>query len=151
LLHTGNFSQVRNFLLENSATLLQDDTGVPITYFDTTKWRLRAYGRYVTPIFPAYYQTKLQEFHQRNAPTPIDFGVGYRWRPNESNLLVAAKNDAIADVTGSVSQEAVQPQAEPQRQPQAQPQAQYIRPRAAARAPAPSFPIFPFFLFPPPQ
>src|SRR5262249_6326815 len=50
LLHTPSFSQVRSFLLQNSATLLQDDTGVPFNYFEPAKWRLKPFGRYVTPI-----------------------------------------------------------------------------------------------------
>ena len=46
-------------------------------------------------------------------PTPIDFGIGYRWRPNESNLLVAVKNPdaqnvATPEVTGSTPRESVQ-------------------------------------------
>ena len=39
----------------------------------------------------------LQELF-RKAP-PIDFGYGYRWRRNESNLLLAVRSDAA--VTGS--------------------------------------------------
>ena len=49
-------------------------------------------------IFPNTYQPKLQELFRRPA-TPIDFGYGYRWRRNESNLLLAVRTDAA--VTGS--------------------------------------------------
>ena len=158
LLHQQSFSQVRNFLLTNSATLLQDDTGVPIAYFEPPKWRLRGFGRYVMPIFPSYYQPRLQEFYQRTPPTPIDFGVGYRWRPNESNLLVAVRNETVADVTGAVPEAQPQPPQPPQpAPPRPQAQQQYV-PRPAPSPPTyspdrdgPPFPIFPFFLFGPPQ
>jgi hypothetical protein len=30
LLHSGNFTTVRNFLLNNSATIIQDDSGIPL-------------------------------------------------------------------------------------------------------------------------
>jgi hypothetical protein len=91
LLHSGNFSKVRNFLLAQSATILQDDSGIPVGYFLADKWTLRPFGRYVGPIslFPGRYQRQLSEIFRR-AP-PIDFGVGYRWRLRESSLLLADK------------------------------------------------------------
>jgi hypothetical protein len=105
LLHTSSFSQVRNFILENSASILQDDTGIPLTYFETARWQLRPFGRYLTPIFPAYYQSKLSEFYQRAQLTSIEFGVGYRWRPNESNLLLATANPSAPESTASISKD----------------------------------------------
>ena len=136
LLHMPNFSQTRNFLLDRSALILQDDSGIPLTYFDPARWQLRAYGRYVTPIFPAYYQTKLDDFYRRTEPSPLDFGVGYRWRPNESNLLLAIRDPNAPETTSSIAQE-----------PAPAPQPQY-RPRPKVEEPP--FPFFPFFLFGPP-
>jgi hypothetical protein len=91
LLQTGRFNKLRNFLLDHSATILQDDTGIPIAYFDPKVWRFQAFGRYVGPlnISGATYQARMGELF-RNA-IPIDFGVGYRWRINESNLVLAQK------------------------------------------------------------
>jgi hypothetical protein len=91
LLHTGGFNKVRNFLLDHSATILQDDSGIPVAYFDAKKWRFQAFGRYVGPLnlFGATYQPRMAALF-RNA-TPLDFGLGYRWRKNESNLLLAEK------------------------------------------------------------
>jgi hypothetical protein len=104
LMHNGYFSQVRNFILENSSTILQDDTGVPARLFDQTQWKLRPFGRYVNPIpvFEGMYQTKLNEIYQKNPPSPIDFGVGYRWRANESNLLLATRDPSAPEQTASV-------------------------------------------------
>jgi len=91
LLHTGRFNKVRNFLLQHSATILQDDSGIPLAYFDRRAWRLQAFGRYVGPlgIFGAPYQVRMGELF-RDA-IPINFGIGYRWRTNESNLVLAQK------------------------------------------------------------
>jgi hypothetical protein len=99
LMHLGHFSKVRDFLIANSATILEDDSGIPLAYFDARKWQLQPFGHYLTPlgIFPNTYQPKLAELFQRAAP--IDFGYGYRWRRNESNLLLAVRGDAA--VTGS--------------------------------------------------
>jgi len=91
LLHSGNFTTVRNFLLNNSATIIQDDSGIPLAYYSTTKWRLFPFGRYLGPIaeFPGRYQERYAELFTR--AQPIDFGVGYRWRTHESNLLLSVK------------------------------------------------------------
>lgn len=149
LLHTPEFSQTRNFILDNSATILQDDTGVPLAYFDAAKWQLKIFGRYVTPIFPVYFQPKLNEFYQRAQPASIEFGVGYRWRPNESNLLLAIKSVEAVEVTGSIPPEAVPRQQEPA-PPQQQKPAQVYRARPSQRVQneglPPPFPFFPFFL-----
>ena len=93
LLHSGAFYDVRDYLLARSKRLVQDDSGVPLTYFKKEEWTLRPYGRYLGPIalFPSNHQSRLGElFRRENAPR-IDFGIGYRFRANESNVLVADK------------------------------------------------------------
>jgi hypothetical protein len=96
LLHTGNFSKIRDFLLAHSTTILQDDSGIPVTYFDRQKWQLQPFGQYLGPVavFPQNYQPKLSELFKTGNPGAMDFGVGYRWRSHESNLLLAVAKDA---------------------------------------------------------
>jgi hypothetical protein len=91
LLHAGNFATVRNFLLNNSATIIQDDSGIPLASYDPKKWRFFPFGRYAGPIaeFPGKYQEQYAELFRRSQP--IDFGIGYRWRSFESNLLLAVR------------------------------------------------------------
>jgi hypothetical protein len=91
LLHSGNFSTVRDFLLTNSSIMIQDDSGIPLGNYDPNKWRLFPFGRYAGPIakFPRMYQRKYAELFRNSQP--MDFGIGYRWRPFESNLLLAIK------------------------------------------------------------
>jgi hypothetical protein len=91
LLHSGNFTTVRDFILANSATIIQDDSGVPLAYYDPKKWRFFPFGRYLGPIgeFPGKYQPSYGELFRR--AQPIDFGIGYRWRTNESNLLLSVR------------------------------------------------------------
>ena len=100
LLHSGNFTTVRDFLLANSATMIQDDSGVPLAYYNPRKWRLFPFGRYAGPIgeFPGRYQEQYAELFRR--AQPMDFGIGYRWRSHESNLLLAVR--LAADEPGSV-------------------------------------------------
>jgi hypothetical protein len=88
LLHKPQFSGVRKLLLDRSATIVQDDSGIPLTYFGK-RWRLRAFGHYAGPIsmFAGFYQPQMAGLFQD--ANPIEFGIGYRWRKNESNLLLA--------------------------------------------------------------
>jgi hypothetical protein len=123
LLHAGNFSTVRDFILANSATIIQDDSGIPLTAYDPRKWRLFPFGRYAGPIaeFPGKYQPAYAELFRRSQP--MDFGIGYRWRSYESNLLLAVK--LPSDGSGSVD---ATPSGEPS--PQATTRAKRLRPQA---------------------
>jgi len=105
LLHSGNFTTTRDFLLANSATIIQDDSGIPLGDYGSRKWRFFPFGRYLGPIneFPGRYQQSYAELFHR--AEPMDFGIGYRWRTHESNLLLAVRlagDDApAADATAS--------------------------------------------------
>ena len=91
LLHSGNFTTVRDYILANSSTIIQDDSGVPLHYYSPKKWRFFPFGRYNGPIneFPGRYQQSYAELFRR--AQPIDFGIGYRWRTNDSNLLLSVR------------------------------------------------------------
>ena len=98
LLHSPNFTTVRGFILANSATIIQDDSGVPLAYYDPKKWRFFPFGRYAGPIdeFPGRYQPAYAELFRRSEP--IDFRIGYRWRTHETNLLLSVRlpSDGLA-------------------------------------------------------
>jgi hypothetical protein len=91
LMHSGGFSGVRSFLLDHSATILQDDSGIPLAYFDRKKWDLQPFGHYfgALGLFPGTGQPEMAVLFRK--ATPLDFGIGYRWRPSESNLLLAER------------------------------------------------------------
>jgi hypothetical protein len=105
LLHSGNFSTVRDFILVNSSTIIQDDSGIPLAYFNSKNWRFFPFGRYAGPIseFPGKYQQSYAELFRR--AQPMDFGIGYRWRSHESNLLLSVRlrpdEPLSADATAS--------------------------------------------------
>jgi hypothetical protein len=105
LLHSGSFSTVRNFILANSATIIQDDSGIPLGYYSAKKWRFFPFGRYAGPIakFPGRYQQSYAELFRR--AQPMDFGIGYRWHSHESNLLLLVRlpddGAAVSDATSS--------------------------------------------------
>jgi hypothetical protein len=91
LLHAGNFTIMRDWLLANSSTVIQDDSGIPLASFDPRKWRFFPFGRYLGPIaeFPGRYQEQYAELFERGQP--LDFGIGYRWRTSESNVLLSVR------------------------------------------------------------
>jgi hypothetical protein len=93
LLHNGGFGKVRDFLLEHSATILQDDSGIPVADFDPKKWRLQPFGHYLgaLSIFPGTTQPAMVQLYRTGNPIPLDFGIGYRWKRDESNLLLAER------------------------------------------------------------
>ncbi|WP_316190368.1 MULTISPECIES: hypothetical protein [unclassified Bradyrhizobium] len=130
LLHSGNFSVVRSWLLKNSATIVQDDSGIPLASFDSRAWRFFPFGRYAGPIekFPSMYQERYVDLFDR--AQPLDFGIGYRWRTRESNVLLAVRLPA-AEATSSA--EAMLP---------AEPVTQAARPRRGPRPPEP-IPAYP--------
>jgi hypothetical protein len=99
LMHGGGFARVRNFIIARSATIVEDDSGIPLAYFDPKKWQLQPFGRYLGPIseFPSNYQPAMEDLYRKGDPIPIDFGLGYRWQQNESNLLVARRIGPVSD------------------------------------------------------
>ncbi|MBV8701522.1 MAG: hypothetical protein JO052_27290, partial [Bradyrhizobium sp.] len=122
LMHGGNFTLVRDWLLVNSATIIQDDSGIPLANFDARKWRFFPFGRYEGPIaeFPGRYQDSYAALFER--AQPLDFGIGYRWRTHESNLLLSVKiagNDTEPVVTST--EPAQVPPPRPKRPPRPEP------------------------------
>ena len=103
LLHSGNFSTVRSWLLANSATIIQDDSGIPLGNYSPRKWQFFPFGRYAGPIseFPGRYQEQYAELFTR--AQPINFGIGYRWRSHESNLLLSVKTAADEPATAETA------------------------------------------------
>ncbi len=103
-MHSGNFTTVRDFILANSSTIIQDNSGIPLAYYSPKKWRFFPFGRYAGPIaeFPGRYQESYAELFRR--AQPMDFGIGYRWRAHESNLLLSVRtspDEPLADATSS--------------------------------------------------
>ena len=92
LMYNGSFSNIRDTILANSSYLLQDDSGMPLKSFDTAKWDLEFYGNYTRPIglFRNRYQSDLRRVYTSSKDIqPLDFGIGYKFGVNQSNLMLA--------------------------------------------------------------
>jgi len=96
LLHEAYFSTIRTFLLERAASVLQDDSGMPLRFFQGGSWRLWFFGSYsgTLDLFRKYYQPELAQAFATGA-APLPFGTGYKWRVGESNLLLAVKQTIL--------------------------------------------------------
>lgn len=92
LMYNGSFSGIRDTILANSSHLLQDDSGMPLKSFDNKKWDLTFYGNYTRPIglFSNRYQSDLRRVYaSNNNIKPLNFGIGYKFGVNQSNLMLA--------------------------------------------------------------
>src|SRR5437879_12092503 len=92
-MHGDGFSGVRNFLVQNSRVIMQDDSGIPLRAFPKG-WKINCYGRYVPhkEEFEKYYQLDLAALYaQEPTPTPLGFAFGYHWQKEEGILMVARR------------------------------------------------------------
>jgi hypothetical protein len=94
LMFEEGFNRIRNFVLDHSKIIVQDDAGIPFPYFNREKWNLRFFGNYIGPIeiFKQHNQPKLAELFAQSNPPPLTFNYGYRWNYKESNIIVAERN-----------------------------------------------------------
>ncbi len=91
LLHTKAFTQIRELLLSQSATILQDDSGIAYRDFPPGKWKISLYGNYEGPVssIPWAKQPELKKAYEApGAVKPISFKTSYR-KKEYANLLFA--------------------------------------------------------------
>jgi len=93
LLHESDFSTLRDLLLSSCPVIVQDDSGIPLRYFDPARWNMRLYGTYIPPldIFKQYYQPGLAELYRKTTTLPLGFGIGYQWNPKDANLVIYSR------------------------------------------------------------
>jgi hypothetical protein len=93
LMHGDGFSGVRNFLLQNSRVIIQDDSGIPLRMFPKG-WKVNCYGRYVAhhEEFEKYHQPDLAAIYEQNPPPPaLGFAFGYHWQKEDGILMLATR------------------------------------------------------------
>lgn len=96
LMHKPGFSGIKQFILDQSLSVLQTDSGIPVQCFTPSSWNLRFYGKYTRPIqlFDSRFQSELARIYRESEGVqPLPFGIGYRHRLNTSNLMLALKKE----------------------------------------------------------
>ena len=93
LLHTEGFSGVKNFLLNNSRVIVQDDSGIPLRSFGKG-WTVNCYGRYVkhAEMFGKYHQPDLAALYEKTPPPELGFAFGYHWQKERGILMLGTRN-----------------------------------------------------------
>jgi hypothetical protein len=92
LMHNDSFSEIQKNILTQSKYVLQDDSGISLKAFDKSKWNFKFYGVYTNPIslFSGSYQEDLRKVYStRKNIKPLNFGIGYKFAANDSNLMLA--------------------------------------------------------------
>jgi hypothetical protein len=93
LMHGEGFSGVRNFLLERSNVIVQDDSGIPLRAFNKN-WSLEFHGRFIPhgEKFGKYDQQELTAIYKRDPPPPaLGFAFGYWWQIDRGLLILARR------------------------------------------------------------
>lgn len=93
LMHGEGFGGVRNFLLEHSRVIIQDDSGIPLRSF-TKGWTVNCYGRYVPHVemFGKYHQPDLAAIYAKDPPpSELGFPFGYHWQKDRGLLMMATR------------------------------------------------------------
>lgn len=94
LMHKRYFSDIRELILARSAVIVEDDSGIPFHYFDPVQWDVHLFGTYDEPIkmFGKWTQDDLKTAYEaKQNVQPLDFGISYKFRNGESNLLLAIR------------------------------------------------------------
>lgn len=91
LMYRDRYSRIRSLILSKSAALLQDDSGIPLKEFEPSHWDLKFFGSYDHPIalFKDRFQPELVAAYHERGGEPLDFGLGYKHRAGEANLMLA--------------------------------------------------------------
>jgi hypothetical protein len=99
LLHTKEFSILRELLLSRSRVILQDDSGIPFRFLQAPEWQVTLYGRYLRPVKDfnyGYQQDLAKAYTTGSSPKPLDFSYGYHREIGTSAVMLAVRTKASA-------------------------------------------------------
>ncbi|MCX6137616.1 MAG: hypothetical protein NTV54_09010 [Ignavibacteriales bacterium] len=94
LLHRPEFTIMRQYVLNNSQLILQDDSGVPYKRFDRSGWTVELFGNYSRTIdlFTHKYQADLKAaYDARKQKHLLPFRIGYNLVHSEVNMMLARR------------------------------------------------------------
>ncbi|MDR1334610.1 MAG: hypothetical protein LBJ71_05320 [Holosporaceae bacterium] len=97
VLHDRISSNLREFILNRSSAVVQDDTGVPFHFFSQNQWNIHAFGTYEKPslpVFRGFKQNDLANFYKNHQTEDIPFFCGYgpTHSKTRSNLICAVRS-----------------------------------------------------------
>ncbi|OHD66170.1 MAG: hypothetical protein A2176_07980 [Spirochaetes bacterium RBG_13_51_14] len=95
ILQTRRYEPLRDFILQRSRLIVQDDSGIAYGAFDE-KWDVKLFGTYwpylqLGGCSVVVQNDLLQSYRKESRPLPFNFGYGIILGRGKSNLLVAKK------------------------------------------------------------
>ncbi|MFO0726231.1 MAG: hypothetical protein U1E65_20775 [Myxococcota bacterium] len=97
ILHDKRFSITKKYLLEHSASILQDDSGIPYKALANPTFALTYFGEY-TPsrkVFKDHFQEDMKAAFEKAGARPLPFDTGYK-HVQGSNLILAVRTSTGA-------------------------------------------------------
>lgn len=97
LLHNGGFTMMRDYILDDTERVLQDDTGIPYIHYIKHAWQVKLYGNYAKPVKSFenntnYYQKELLAAYQTDSTRQkIEFSFGYHSNSAATSVIWAEK------------------------------------------------------------
>jgi hypothetical protein len=96
LLHYHTFTGIRNLILDKSASLVQDDTGIPFKHFDAKIWNIHLFGEYEKPVkdfSENLFQNDLNAAYSDSTyyKGKLNFSLGYHWGSGNQNQMFSYK------------------------------------------------------------
>jgi hypothetical protein len=90
------FKKTRNYILNSSNLIVQDDSGIPYKYFVNGQWNINLFGVYkrVIPLFSSRVQPDMVSAYKdttKLVTAKLPFGIGYNTAFGETNLQVFYK------------------------------------------------------------
>ncbi len=87
------FTKIRKAVLKVSDYIIQDDSGIPLRYLPSDKWKVKFHGYYNRPIpmFKKRFQKDLKYSFKKYSTGILPFSYGYNFKIGRSNLITAEK------------------------------------------------------------
>jgi hypothetical protein len=88
---------MRDYILDDTESVLQDDTGIPYIHYIKHAWQVTLYGNYAKPVksFESntnYYQKELLAAYQTDSTRQrIEFSFGYHSNSAATSVIWAEK------------------------------------------------------------
>jgi hypothetical protein len=91
--HKPEFSTIRDLVVQTSGAVLQDDSGIPYSFFAGGGWRVQLYGSYERPYgsFRWLEQKDLRAAYREPGIKRLPMQIGYGYRKIASNMLLAER------------------------------------------------------------
>jgi hypothetical protein len=102
LLHNDAYRHVRNFILQRSDLVLQDDSGLPYASFAKSEWEEHLFGTYtrIPPLGgiprPPQQPQLARRYREQSEPLSFPYGYGVLQGKDHSNLMLFVKRSSRA-------------------------------------------------------